>query len=62
MEDEKPAFELATICPPMVFGKVVHPLRSVDELNTSNTMVWSLVAAGMHDVPETKGFGSAAAF
>lgn len=32
----KAGFELATICPPMVFGPVVHHLSSLAAINTSN--------------------------
>ncbi|EMR65340.1 hypothetical protein MGN70_000741 [Eutypa lata] len=33
---EKPGFDLATICPPMVFGPVRHHVASLAAVNTSN--------------------------
>lgn len=33
---EKPGFDLATICPPLVFGPVAHHLDSLAAINTSN--------------------------
>ncbi|KAF2097367.1 NAD(P)-binding protein [Rhizodiscina lignyota] len=37
LEKEHPNFTLATICPPLVLGPIVHYLNSLDALNTSNT-------------------------
>ncbi len=34
--NEKPGFDLATICPPMVFGPLAHHVPSVAAVNTSN--------------------------
>ncbi|OTB04058.1 hypothetical protein M426DRAFT_321156 [Hypoxylon sp. CI-4A] len=36
IEREKPGFDLATICPPLVFGPVAHHLASQKDINTSN--------------------------
>lgn len=46
----KLAFDLATLCPPMTFGPVVHPVSSVDKLNESNAMLWR-VASGETPLP-----------
>jgi len=40
---EKPNFDLATICPPLVFGPVVHHLNSLSAINTSNARFVDLV-------------------
>lgn len=45
-------FDLVTLCAPMVFGPIVHPLDSPDSLNQSNKMLWS-VAQGFHPLPPT---------
>ncbi|KAH7320977.1 hypothetical protein B0I35DRAFT_407994 [Stachybotrys elegans] len=37
--EEKPAFDLVTICPPMVFGPVVPHFASIDSINTSNERI-----------------------
>ncbi len=42
---KKPSFDLVTLCPPMTFGPVVHPVDSVDRLNESNATLWK-VASG----------------
>lgn len=54
--DEKPHFDLVTICPPMVFGPVVHPVSKVEELNASNAYIWA-VAAGANPLPATRVLG-----
>ncbi|CAJ2512102.1 Uu.00g077270.m01.CDS01 [Anthostomella pinea] len=41
--NEKPNFDLATICPPMVFGPVVHHLNSLAAINTSNERFVQLI-------------------
>lgn len=42
---KKPSFDLVTLCPPMTFGPVVHPVDGVDKLNESNATLWK-VASG----------------
>ncbi|CZR63781.1 probable flavonol reductase/cinnamoyl-CoA reductase [Phialocephala subalpina] len=42
IEDEKPSFDIVTLCPPMTFGPVVHPMPKVEDLNESNAMLWSI--------------------
>lgn len=41
--NEKPNFDLVTICPPAVFGPVTHHLASLDTINTSNERIVALV-------------------
>ncbi|RBQ69425.1 hypothetical protein VDGD_08113 [Verticillium dahliae] len=45
-----PAFSLVTLCPPMTFGPVVHPVASVDKLNESNAVLWR-IAGGESPLP-----------
>lgn len=40
---EQPGFDLATICPPVVFGPVAHHLASPGDINTSNERAAALV-------------------
>ncbi|GAA6018687.1 hypothetical protein JCM11491_001261 [Sporobolomyces phaffii] len=35
IEKEKPAFDIATINPPLIFGPIIHQVPSPDKLNTS---------------------------
>ncbi|RDW90018.1 uncharacterized protein DSM5745_01793 [Aspergillus mulundensis] len=41
----KASFDLVSLCPPMTFGPVVHPVPTVEDLNESNAMLWN-VAVG----------------
>ncbi|EQB56327.1 NAD dependent epimerase/dehydratase [Colletotrichum gloeosporioides Cg-14] len=50
-----PAFSIATICPPLVFGPAVQQLASIDELNTSNQFIRSfVVGAAKKEIPPTQ--------
>ncbi|KAL3472024.1 hypothetical protein BJX99DRAFT_13511 [Aspergillus californicus] len=42
IREKKPLFDLVTLCPPMTFGPVVHPVESVEKLNESNAMLWNV--------------------
>jgi nucleoside-diphosphate-sugar epimerase len=53
MESQMPSFDLVTLCPPMVFGPVVHPVPTVSDLNESNSVLWS-VAAGADPLPAAR--------
>ncbi|KAK9473934.1 NAD dependent epimerase [Dipodascopsis tothii] len=46
-------FDLVTLCPPMTFGPIVHPVRSVKELNVSNAMLWD-IAEGVSPLPVSR--------
>ena len=46
VEKQRPTFTIATICEPMVFGPLTTKLKSLNDLNTSNGMVWKLVTSG----------------
>ncbi|EFQ33925.1 NAD dependent epimerase/dehydratase [Colletotrichum graminicola] len=50
VEQEKPHFDIVTLCPPMTFGPVVHPVDSVEGLNESNAMIWK-IASGETPLP-----------
>lgn len=50
---ETPAFDLVTLCPPMTFGPVAHPLGRPEELNESNATLWR-AAMGEEPLPEAR--------
>ncbi|PLB50384.1 NAD(P)-binding protein [Aspergillus steynii IBT 23096] len=50
VREQKPSFDLVSLCPPMTFGPVVHPVPSVDRLNESNAMLWK-IASGASPLP-----------
>ncbi|KAL3298627.1 NAD dependent epimerase/dehydratase [Colletotrichum asianum] len=43
-------FDLVTLCPPMTFGPIVHPVSGVSKLNESNAMLWK-IAKGETPLP-----------
>ncbi|KAI1471949.1 putative NAD dependent epimerase/dehydratase [Daldinia caldariorum] len=49
VEQEKPGFDLATICPPMVFGPVAHHLDSLRDINTSDQRFVDLMQGKWND-------------
>ena len=49
-------FQLVTLCPGMVIGKMIHPISSLEYLNASNRIVWD-VAKGGSEIPPTKAPG-----
>ncbi|KAJ5939402.1 ketoreductase [Penicillium verhagenii] len=46
MEEKKPGFSLSTICPPWVFGPMIHYPDSPASINTSNGYFMSLTLGG----------------
>ncbi|KAF2837484.1 NAD(P)-binding protein [Patellaria atrata CBS 101060] len=40
IKERKPSFDIVTLCPPMTFGPVAHPVESLHVLNESNAMLW----------------------
>lgn len=46
IEKYQPAFTIATICEPMVYGPLRTKVKSLTDLNTSNAMLWKLVTSG----------------
>jgi nucleoside-diphosphate-sugar epimerase len=49
VKNEKPNFQLSTLCPPLVFGPVVHYLNSLDAINTSNARMRDMIQGKMKD-------------
>lgn len=59
IETEKPNFDLATICPPMVYGPAVpDSIQSLDldKLNTSSSDIYRLMNGSSTEVPDTAFF------
>lgn len=57
VEQEQPNFTLATMCPPLVLGPIVHYLNSLDSLNTSNQRVRDIIQGkAKQEIPETGTF------
>lgn len=50
---ETPDFTLTTLCPPLIFGPVLHSNVSLDAVNTSNKQVEDFLAGKFRDqIPE----------
>jgi nucleoside-diphosphate-sugar epimerase len=47
--DEKPNFDLVTVCPPLVFGPVVDHFANVESINTSNERVVTMLSGKWKD-------------
>jgi len=47
VEKEKPGWDLATVCPPLVFGPIIHQVGAVESINTS--------VAALHNAFTPKG-------
>ncbi|KAF2252307.1 hypothetical protein BU26DRAFT_516972 [Trematosphaeria pertusa] len=45
VKERKPHFDIVTLCPPMTFGPICHPVSKLSELNESNANLWK-VASG----------------
>ncbi|UNI17596.1 hypothetical protein JDV02_003928 [Purpureocillium takamizusanense] len=57
VDEDRPGFDLVSLCPGMVFGAFLPGARprSIDGLNTSNLLVWAAVSPGRDaPVPPTK--------
>ncbi len=54
VEKEKPNFTISTMCPPLVFGPIIHYLQSLDSLNTSNQRIATLMTGkAQEELPPT---------
>jgi len=57
LEKEKPNFTIATMCPPLVLGPIIHYLQSLDNLNTSNQRIAAIMTGKAKDeIPATGTF------
>ncbi|KAJ5358357.1 uncharacterized protein N7496_010770 [Penicillium cataractarum] len=55
VRDHQVQYQLVTLCPGMVFGKMIHPISSLAQLNASNQIVWGVLSAGRDgEIPPTK--------
>ena len=55
LKREKPNFSISTICPPTVYGPVLHPLQSLQFINTSNERVRDTILGKYKDAKEISG-------
>ncbi|CAE6445741.1 unnamed protein product [Rhizoctonia solani] len=50
VESEKPAFELTTLCPPMVYGPALQEVKSMSNLNASSTAFYALFSGQQREL------------
>lgn len=51
---QRPHFDIATICPPMVYGPPIHVVSSLEKLNTSSADIYRLMNGSEKEVPPTQ--------
>ncbi|KAF2876210.1 hypothetical protein BDV95DRAFT_512242 [Massariosphaeria phaeospora] len=51
MKEEKPHYDLVTLCPPATFGPLRHSISSIGDLNESNSRLWKLCFDSTKDAP-----------
>jgi nucleoside-diphosphate-sugar epimerase len=57
--ENRPSFDVTSLCPPMVYGPVAHSVASMDKLNVSAADFWRLMNGSEKSVPDTSFFGFA---
>lgn len=53
VEERKPAFDVATICPPMVYGPVDHAVSDLSKLNTSSADIYRFISGSATEIGST---------
>ena len=59
VKTQRPNFDIATICPPMVYGPPIHVVASLDKLNTSSADIYRLINGSEKEVPATQFYAFA---
>ncbi|KAF8847983.1 NAD(P)-binding protein [Acephala macrosclerotiorum] len=49
IKEEKPHYDLVTLCPPTTFGPLRHSITSIRDLNESNARLWKLCFSSTKD-------------
>lgn len=54
--NQKPSFDVAAICPPLVFGPIIND-QTLDTMNTSNQVIWKYLSGQTAEVGDlARGF------
>ncbi|KAJ5690173.1 hypothetical protein N7462_004565 [Penicillium macrosclerotiorum] len=51
IKNEKPHFDLVTLCPPATLGPLKHSIHSIKDLNESNSRIWRLSCQSSKSTP-----------
>lgn len=54
VNNEKPTFDLVTVCPPLVIGPLLHEVKSPESLNTSVAKFYELYNGSLKDASAEK--------
>lgn len=52
-EKNKAKFDIATICPPMIYGPVDHAVTDLNKLNTSSADIWRFMNGSATEIGDT---------
>ncbi|KAF8608358.1 dihydroflavonol-4-reductase [Ceratobasidium sp. AG-I] len=50
MENEKPGFDLVTLCPPIVYGPVIQEVKDLKKLNTSSAPFYNIFSGQVKEL------------
>ncbi|KAF2773916.1 flavonol reductase [Teratosphaeria nubilosa] len=53
LEEKKPAFSISTICPPLIYGPIIHHVSDITKLNSSSVDIYRFVNGSTKEVPST---------
>ncbi|RFU72883.1 cinnamoyl- reductase [Trichoderma arundinaceum] len=53
VKENKPNFSVTTLCPPMVYGPILHSVSDVKAMNTSSGDIYRLIDGSEKNVPDT---------
>ncbi|KZP01478.1 NAD-P-binding protein [Calocera viscosa TUFC12733] len=53
VEKEKPGFSITTLCPPIMYGPPIQPEVTTSNLNTSMSIIWSVLSGQSKEYPTT---------
>ncbi|KAJ4854165.1 3-beta hydroxysteroid dehydrogenase/isomerase family domain-containing protein [Trichoderma breve] len=56
VEKHKPKFTISALCPPFIYGPLIHHVGSTKELNTSSNDIYRLFNGSEQEVPPTAFF------
>jgi len=49
--ERNPGFDIVTLCPPMTFGPICHPVANLAGLNESNANLWKVASGDFTNLP-----------
>ncbi|KAH9832389.1 nad dependent epimerase [Teratosphaeria destructans] len=53
LREKNPAFSIATVCPPLIYGPIIHHVSDISKLNSSSVDIYRFVNGSTKEVPST---------